>query len=33
MPDITEFNNIVIGGSIYMGQIQKEVKKFLYGKY
>ena len=28
MPDITEFNNIVIGGSIYMGQIQKEVKNF-----
>ncbi len=26
MPDITEFNNIIIGGSIYMGQIQKEVK-------
>ncbi|MFV3010682.1 flavodoxin domain-containing protein [Clostridium botulinum] len=28
MPDITEFNNIIIGGSIYMGQIQKEVKNF-----
>ncbi len=29
MPDITTFNNIIIGGSIYMGQIQKEVKIFL----
>ncbi|CBZ02912.1 flavodoxin [Clostridium botulinum] len=28
MPDITTFNNIIIGGSIYMGQIQKEVKNF-----
>ncbi|GAA0063759.1 flavodoxin domain-containing protein [Clostridium sp. CTA-1] len=28
MPDITSFNNIIIGGSIYMGQIQKEVKNF-----
>ncbi|ACO86181.1 flavodoxin [Clostridium botulinum] len=28
MPDITAFNNIIIGGSIYMGQIQKEVKNF-----
>lgn len=33
MPDITAFNNIIIGGSVYMGQIQKEVKKFLYRKY
>lgn len=29
MPDITTFNNIIIGGSIYMGQIQKEVKIFV----
>ncbi|MBD5638643.1 flavodoxin domain-containing protein [Clostridium botulinum] len=28
MPDIIVFNNIIIGGSIYMGQIQKEVKNF-----
>jgi len=28
LPDITAFDNIIIGGSIYMGQIRKEVKKF-----
>jgi len=26
--DITAYDNIIIGGSIYMGQIRKEVKKF-----
>lgn len=26
--DITSFDNVIIGGSIYMGQIQKEIKKF-----
>jgi len=28
VPDITTFDNVIIGGSIYMGQIRKEVKKF-----
>ncbi|EPY6471102.1 flavodoxin domain-containing protein [Clostridium sporogenes] len=28
VPDINSFDNIIIGGSIYMGQIQKEVKNF-----
>lgn len=28
LPDIDSFDNIVIGGSIYMGQIQKEIKNF-----
>lgn len=28
IPDITSFDNIIIGGSIYMGQIQKEIKSF-----
>ena len=27
VPDLTLFNNIIVGGSIYMGQIQKGVKK------
>lgn len=28
VPDITSFDNIIIGGSIYMGQIRKEIKGF-----
>lgn len=28
VPDIISFDNIIIGGSIYMGQIQKEIKGF-----
>ncbi|GIM29738.1 flavodoxin [Clostridium polyendosporum] len=28
VPDITLFDNIIVGGSIYMGQIQKEIKDF-----
>lgn len=28
VPDISLFDNIIVGGSIYMGQIQKEVKSF-----
>lgn len=28
VPDIMEFDNIIIGGSIYMGQIQKKIKEF-----
>jgi len=28
VPDINSFDNIIIGGSIYMGQIQKEIKSF-----
>ncbi len=27
-PDIKEFDNLIIGGSIYMGQIQKKIKEF-----
>lgn len=26
IPDLNSFDNIIIGGSIYMGQIQKEIK-------
>ena len=26
--DLTKYNNVIIGGSIYMGRIQKKVKKF-----
>lgn len=28
VPDLNLFDNIIIGGSIYMGQIQKEIKNF-----
>lgn len=28
VPDITSFDNVIIGGSIYAGQIQKEIKTF-----
>ncbi|MCH5138294.1 flavodoxin domain-containing protein [Clostridiaceae bacterium UIB06] len=28
VPDIRLFDNIIVGGSTYMGQIQKEVKSF-----
>lgn len=28
MPNISSFNKIIIGGSIYMGKIQKEITKF-----
>jgi len=28
IPNIDEFNNIIIGGSIYMGQIQKKIKLY-----
>jgi menaquinone-dependent protoporphyrinogen oxidase len=28
IPEITLFDNIIVGGSIYMGRIQKEVKQF-----
>ena len=28
VPDITSFDNIIIGGSIYAGQIRKEIKNF-----
>ncbi|MGK0466324.1 flavodoxin domain-containing protein [Clostridium sp.] len=28
IPEITEFDNIIVGGSIYMGRIQKEINKF-----
>jgi len=28
IPEITEFDNIIVGGSIYMGRIQKEINNF-----
>lgn len=28
LPDITSFDNIIIGGSIYAGKIQKEISEF-----
>ena len=28
IPSIDEFDNIIIGGSIYMGQIQKKLKLY-----
>jgi len=28
IPDVTLFDNIIIGGSVYMGRIQKEVNQF-----
>jgi len=28
VPPIREFDNVIVGGSIYMGQIQKEVKEY-----
>ena len=28
IPDISLFDNIIVGGSIYAGQIQKEIKNF-----
>lgn len=28
IPDLAQFDNVIIGGSIYMGQIQKEIKHF-----
>ncbi len=28
VPDLSEFGNVIIGGSIYAGQIQKEIKSF-----
>ena len=28
LPDIMAFDNIIIGGAIYMGQIRKEIKNF-----
>jgi menaquinone-dependent protoporphyrinogen oxidase len=28
VPDINLFDNIIVGGSIYIGQIQKEIKNF-----
>jgi menaquinone-dependent protoporphyrinogen oxidase len=28
LPEITAFDNIVVGGSIYMGRIQKEINNF-----
>lgn len=28
IPDINSFDNIIIGGSIYVGKIQKEISKF-----
>lgn len=28
VPDIAYFDNIIIGGSIYMGKIQREISKF-----
>lgn len=30
VPDITSFDNIIIGGSIYAGQIRKEIKNFCF---
>lgn len=28
VPNLSTYNNVIIGGSIYIGQIQKEIKKF-----
>ncbi|MDR3594948.1 flavodoxin domain-containing protein [Clostridium sp.] len=28
VPDLSTFDNVIIGGSIYAGQIQKEIKNF-----
>ncbi|MGH4117676.1 flavodoxin domain-containing protein [Clostridium sp.] len=28
IPEIAEFDNIIVGGSIYMGRIQKEINNF-----
>jgi menaquinone-dependent protoporphyrinogen oxidase len=28
VPDLSEYETIIIGGSIHMGQIQKEIKRF-----
>lgn len=28
IPEITAFDNIIVGGSIYVGKIQKEIKNF-----
>lgn len=28
IPDITSFDNIIVGGSIYIGKIQKEIRNF-----
>ncbi|MBU3190263.1 flavodoxin domain-containing protein [Clostridium bowmanii] len=30
IPDMNSFNNIVIGGSIYAGRIQKEIREFCF---
>lgn len=32
IPDIISFDNVIIGGSIYAGQIQKGIKNFCAGK-